>query len=81
MYRLDLGWEDRRIAIEYDGEAFHSSPEQVRHDRRRRELLEREYAWQVLGVGRGEVLGPSLSLERGVGELLSLEPKTLRRAW
>ena len=53
----------------------------MRHDRRRRELLEREYAWQVLGVGRGEVLGPSLSLERGVGELLSLEPKTLRRAW
>ena len=81
VYRLDLGWEDRRVAIEYDGEAYHSSPEQVRHDRLRRALIEREHGWQVLAVGRGQVLGPSLRLERGIGELLSLAPKTVRRAW
>ena len=81
VYRLDLGWEDRHLAIEYDGEAHHSTPEQIGHDRRRRDILARTYGWEVLGVGRGEVLGSSLALERGIGELLGLEPQILRRRW
>jgi hypothetical protein len=81
IYRLDLGWEDRHVAVEYDGEAYHSSPEQRSRDRRRREELERLYGWHVLAVGRGEVLGSSLALERAVGELLSVEPQFLRRRW
>jgi hypothetical protein len=78
---LDLGWEDALVAVEYDGEEFHSTPEQRAHDRRRRDWIERERGWRILAVGKGEVLGPSLALERAVGELLSLEPKILRRAW
>jgi hypothetical protein len=81
VYRLDLGWEDRRVAVEYDGERHHSSADQLAHDLRRREDLERRYGWRVLGVGRGEVLGSSLSLEKAVGELLSLEPGISRRRW
>lgn len=81
VYRLDLGWEDERAAVEYDGEAHHSAPGQVTHDRRRRDDLEGRFGWRLLAVGKGEVLGPSMALERGVGELLSLEPRILRRAW
>jgi hypothetical protein len=81
VYRLDLGWRDRHIAIEYDGEAHHSTDEQISHDRRRRGRLESTFGWQVLVVGRGEVLGRSLALEKGLGEVLSLQPKTLRRRW
>jgi very-short-patch-repair endonuclease len=77
---LDLGFEEERVAVEYDGEEFHSTPEQVAHDRRRREVVER-HDWRVLAVGKGEVLGPSLALERAVGELLSLEPRISRRQW
>ena len=81
IYRLDLGWDALRIAIEYDGEEFHSTPQQLAHDTRRRDDVERTYGWQVLAVGKGEVLGPSLVLERAVGELLSLEPRIWRRRW
>jgi hypothetical protein len=81
VYRLDLGWDGERAALEYDGEEYHSSPAQVAHDRRRRETLETTYGWRVLAVGKGEVLGPSLALERAVGELLSLEPRIGRRSW
>jgi hypothetical protein len=81
LYRMDLGWEDRRIAVEYDGEAYHSTRGQIAHDLHRRGQLESVYGWRLLAVGRGEVLGRSLALEKGVGELLSMEPRTLRRRW
>jgi very-short-patch-repair endonuclease len=34
-YRLDLGYEEERVAVELDGERYHSSREQREHDRRR----------------------------------------------
>jgi very-short-patch-repair endonuclease len=54
-YRLDLGWPERRVAVEYDGEEFHSTPEQRAYDERRRTALER-CGWTVISVGSGEVL-------------------------
>lgn len=80
-FRLDLGWPDRRIAVEYDGEEFHTTPERRRYDEVRRDVLLAEFGWTVIGVGKGEVLGSSMRLERGVGELLSMEPKIRRRRW
>jgi very-short-patch-repair endonuclease len=81
VYRLDLGWEDELVAVEYDGEQFHCTAEHRARDRRRRDDLERTYGWRVLAVGKGEVLGPSLALEKAVGELLSREPQIRRRCW
>jgi hypothetical protein len=81
VYRLDLGWEDELVAVEYDGEQYHSAAEHLARDRRRRDDLERTYGWRVLAVGKGEVLGPSLALEKAVGELLSREPQIRRRCW
>lgn len=81
LYRLDLGWPDLRIAVEYDGLEFHDAPEQRRRDIARREDLARRFGWNVIGVGRGEVLGSSLELERGIGELLGMAPQILRRTW
>jgi hypothetical protein len=81
VYRLDLGWEDERVAVEDDGEEYHSTPEQLARDRRRREDLERTDGWRVLAVGKGEVLGASLALEKAVGELLGREPQIRRRSW
>src|SRR3954469_5376635 len=53
VYRLDMGWPDRRLAVEYDGEEYHHTPVQRLHDRLRREDLERRFRWQVLAVGKG----------------------------
>jgi len=81
IYRLDLGWPHLKVAVEYDGEEFHTSPEHRLRDMRRRERLARDWGWHCIGVGKGEVLGQSLRLERGIGELLGMSPQILRRTW
>lgn len=40
--RLDLGHLGIRFAVEYDGDEWHSSPEQRSHDRDRRQAVEEE---------------------------------------
>ncbi len=79
--RLDLGWPKRLVALEYDGERYHSSPAQRMHDEERRRDLEDRFGWRILAVGRGEVLGPSMALEAAIGELLGMEPRLRRRRW
>jgi hypothetical protein len=76
-----MGWEEERVAVEYDGVEFHSRPEHVARDVARRERLAREFAWHAVGVGKGEVLGRSLEHELGVGELLGRQPQIRRRTW
>src|SRR3954470_23148466 len=44
---LDMGLEDLRFAAEYDGKEWHTSSEQVEHDRRRRNWLQRRGGWAV----------------------------------
>jgi hypothetical protein len=80
-FRLDLGYPERRVSIEYDGLEFHSSRADRRHDEARRARIRDVYGWTVVGVGRGEILGSSLAFEQGVGELLGLEPQIRRRTW
>lgn len=81
LYRLDLAWPRRRVAVEYDGEAYHSTREQRAHDADRREDLEDRFDWTLLAVGKGEVLGRSLALECAIGGVLGLEPRISRRRW
>lgn len=81
VYRLDMGWEEHKVALEYDGEEHHSNEDDVAHDAARREDLARRFGWSTYGVGKGLVLGPSLQLELAIGELLSMEPLIRRRRW
>jgi hypothetical protein len=46
-YRLDLAYPHARIAVEYDGEEFHSRPEDRLADEERRAWL-REHGWVVI---------------------------------
>lgn len=63
IYRLDLGLPELRYAAEYDGLAWHSSPEQRAHDRRRRARLA-EQGWVVDVLGKREVFEqPHLAVE------------------
>jgi very-short-patch-repair endonuclease len=48
-YRLDLAYPHARVAIEYEGEEFHTSDEDREADERRREWLER-HGWIVIVV-------------------------------
>jgi hypothetical protein len=80
-HRIDLGYRASRKGIEYDGEEFHAGASERAYDERRRTTLERDHGWVVIGVGRGEVLGPSLTLEYALGEFLGMEPQIRRRLW
>lgn len=81
IFRLDLGFEGPKLGLEYDGQEFHTDLLHRLHDERRRAQILREFGWRVLAVGRGEVLGTSLAFERGIGELLGMEPQITRRLW
>jgi hypothetical protein len=48
-YRLDLAYPKHRVCIEYDGEEFHTSPEDQRADEARRDWL-RAQGWVVIVV-------------------------------
>ncbi len=65
-YRLDLAYPRARIAVEYDGEEFHSSPEQRERDDARRAAL-RAAGWIVIVVSK-EALAPE-QRERWLTEL------------
>ncbi len=45
--RLDGAYPERRLAVKFDGQSFHSAPEAVFRDRRRQNSLELE-GWRVL---------------------------------
>ncbi|GAA4352082.1 hypothetical protein [Angustibacter luteus] len=81
LYRLDLGFEDARRGVEYDGDEHHGSPAEQLADARRRDHLRAGFGWEVVGFHRGHVWGPSLALEHAVGQLLGLEPQIGRRRW
>jgi hypothetical protein len=80
IYRLDLGYPDRMIGLEYDGLEFHDSTDQRKHDAERRGDLERRYGWDMYGFDRGDVLGMKPTVELVVGGLLGMQP-LLPRMW
>ena len=46
-YRIDLAFPHQMIAIECDGKAYHSTPKQKAHDRKKDKFL-KEHGWIVL---------------------------------
>lgn len=52
-YRLDFAYPHARIAVEYDGEEFHSSPAQRAADAARRAWL-RAHGWRVIVVTKAD---------------------------
>lgn len=56
--RLDFGYPEIKLAVEYDGEDGHSSVEQRAHDLRRRNRLIAA-GWTVVVLTKGQVFVPS----------------------
>ncbi|TDH51900.1 DUF559 domain-containing protein [Mycobacterium eburneum] len=49
IWRVDFAWPEYRLAVEYDGVAWHSGPEAFLYDRQRRAALQ-EVRWEVLAI-------------------------------
>lgn len=64
IYYLDLGVRDLRFAVEYDGEAFHTSDADVDHDRKRRDWIRRNRGWIIEVVRKENVFGRTRDVER-----------------
>lgn len=73
-YRIDMVavYGDIKIAIECDGEAYHSLPSQVRNDMERQTILER-IGWTFIRIRGSEYFRqPDKTIERVVAELEAL---------
>jgi len=68
-WRVDFAWPDQRVAVEYDGFDWHSSPEQLRRDRQKRAALE-EIGWRLLAVVAADVRRTPVEMVRRIDGLL-----------
>ncbi|MGR6914868.1 DUF559 domain-containing protein [[Actinomadura] parvosata] len=66
---LDLGWEEFKVAVEYDGQEHHTSPADQQHDADRREELRRR-GWRVIAVRRDVIPGQIADLLQHVANAL-----------
>ncbi|WP_080656988.1 AAA domain-containing protein [Selenomonas ruminantium] len=74
-YRIDMVavCGDKKVAIECDGERYHSSPAQVRNDMERQTILER-IGWTFIRIRGSEYFRqPDKTIERVVEELEDLD--------
>jgi hypothetical protein len=69
VWRLDFAWPDVRVAVEYDGFDWHSTPEQLRHDRQKRAALV-DLGWVLLSITADDVRRTPWEMNRRIEKLL-----------
>jgi hypothetical protein len=62
-YAVDLGVDDLRFGVEYDGVEFHG-PDRAAHDERRRTWIRDEHCWLLRVVGKDNIYGPKRDIEQ-----------------
>ncbi|MEW2353972.1 hypothetical protein [Spirillospora sp. NPDC029432] len=67
---IDLGYEEFRVGLEYDGEEHHTGPAARARDTARRRWLAREHGWEVIPVTRDVLSRPAPYLEALLTSLL-----------
>lgn len=70
LWRVDFAWPDERVAVEYDGFDWHSSPEALRKDRQKRAALE-EIDWRILSIVGDDVRRHPEVMVRRINTLLT----------
>jgi hypothetical protein len=84
QFRLDLGYEEHHVAVEYDGRHHAEDPRQWRHDISRREALDQRKWRLVVVIGTDLYDDPGRVLSRVVGALREAGaplPARLRSDW
>ena len=69
LWRVDFAWPDKRVAVEYDGFDWHSSPEHLRRDRQKRAALQ-EMDWRVISIVSDDVRHREMEMVRRIGSAL-----------
>jgi hypothetical protein len=73
--RVDLAYAGIKLAMEYDGAAYHSHGEDQQHDEGRRSLLTDAFGWRVEPARKSDILGTDPAYEIKIGRLLGIEPR------
>lgn len=82
IYRIDMGYVDERVGIEYDGVEHHlKTPEQRQYDDARREDIRRRFGWLVIAATKEDILRDRPVLEGAIMELLGISAEVRRRRW
>ena len=79
VFRLDMGLEEWLFAAEYDGAAFHFSPEQRRHDDERRGWMRSERQWLIEVFVGENVHGHDQDADLRLGRAFRQAKETLDR--
>jgi hypothetical protein len=79
IYQLDVPLPELRFAAEYDGEEFHTEPDDVRHDRERRGDLERSHDWYVRGFTKHDVYVVQSDLDAQLRQMFHEARRRFRR--
>jgi hypothetical protein len=70
-WRVDFAWPAVKVAVEYDGFDWHSSPEHLRRDRQKRAALQ-ELGWRTVYVVADDVRRHPIEMVRRVGVQLRI---------
>lgn len=82
VYRLDMGFLEEQVGVEYDGEEHHFRHVADReHDARRRSDIRRRFGWPVVAATVEDILGHEPRLEHAVMELLGTSIEFRRQPW
>ncbi len=77
---LDLGYEQPKVAVEYDGREVHTEDVDTMHDAARREWVRQTFGWRIAVATKESVFSREPSFELEVAGWLGLEP-VLPRSW
>ena len=82
VYRLDMGFLEARVGVEYDGVEHHlrTVADRERDDARREDIY-RRFGWRVVAATSPDILGHSPRLEATVMELLGISIEFRRQIW
>lgn len=82
VYRLDIGFLEARVGVEYDGVEHHlrTVADRERDDARREDIY-RRFGWRVVAATSPDILGHSPRLEATVMELLGISIEFRRQIW
>lgn len=69
-FRVDLGYDEVKLGLEYMGVEVHSGIEKRQRDDRRSTSIEDEYGWHIQEFWMGDVLGRRPTAPRRVAEAL-----------
>ena len=69
-FYIDLGYEEFRVGVEYDGEPHHTGPRARARDEGRRRWLARQRGWEIIPVTRDLLSRPGPYLEALLTALL-----------